>query len=245
MRIALIGYGRMGRMINSLIKEGGRHEVSLIVDPLSGISRLESRMLEGVDAAIDFSASGAVPGNIRCYAEAGCPAVIGTTGWDKGALDGLEDRVRIIHSGNFSIGVSLFLRIVSEAASMMDAFDQYDAAVIETHHSAKADHPSGTALMIASRLIEGLGRKTHAEIGCPEGRIPADALQISSVRVGSVPGTHSVIFDSPVDTIELRHAARSRAGFAAGAIRAAEWICRQDNGIYTMDDFMADTAGGR
>ena len=245
MKIALVGYGRMGKMVHSLINETGEHEVALIVDPLGNVGKLESSMLAGIDVAVDFSSSEAVPENIRCYAAAGCPAVIGTTGWDHSLLDGAKGAVRIIHSGNFSIGVLVFLRIVSEASKLIDAFDQYDAAVVEAHHSAKADHPSGTALMIASNIIGNLGRKKQIGIGCPDGRIADDVLEISSVRVGSVPGTHSVIFDSDADTIELKHTARSRSGFAAGAIKAAEWITGQENGIYTMDDFMADILGGR
>ena len=99
--------------------------------------------------------------------------------------------------------------------------------------------------MIASNIIGNLGRKKQIGIGCPDGRIADDVLEISSVRVGSAPGTHTVIFDSDADTIELKHTARSRSGFAAGAIKAAEWIIGQENGIYTMDDFMADILGGR
>ena len=245
MRFALIGYGRMGKMVHSLINEGGEHEVALIVDPLGDVGKLESSMLAGIDVAVDFSSSEAVPGNIECYAEAGCPAVIGTTGWDDSLLSRISGDMKIIYSGNFSIGVLVFLRIVSEASKLIDAFDQYDAAVVETHHRAKADHPSGTALMIASGIIENLSRKKSIGIGCPDGRIADDVLEISSVRVGSVPGTHAVFFDSAVDTIELRHTARSRSGFASGAIKAAEWIIRKDNGIYKMDDFITDILGGR
>ena len=109
----------------------------------------------------------------------------------------------------------------------------------------QADHPSGTALMIASKLLETIDRKKRIEIGCPEGRIAEDALEVSSLRVGSVPGTHTAVFDSAVDTIGVTHTARSRAGFASGAIKAAEWLSGKDNGIYTMDDYMADTLGGR
>ena len=105
MRFALIGYGRMGKMVHSLINEGGEHEVALIVDPLGDVGKLESSMLAGIDVAVDFSSSEAVPGNIECYAEAGCPAVIGTTGWDHSILDGAKGDVRIIHSGNFHFAV--------------------------------------------------------------------------------------------------------------------------------------------
>ena len=135
--------------------------------------------------------------------------------------------------------------IVAEAGRLIDAFDQYDVAVTEIHHRGKADHPSGTALMIASKLLETIDRKKRIEIGCPEGRIAEDALEVSSLRVGSVPGTHTAVFDSAVDTIEITHTARSRAGFASGAIKAAEWLSGKDNGVYTMDDYMADTLGGR
>ena len=249
MDIAIVGYGRMGRMIHSVINEKGRDKVSLIVDPFSGSEgvekNLDASLLRGVDVAIDFSAASAVADNIECYAEAGCPAVIGTTGWDKSVLDDIDpSKCRIIHSGNFSIGVAMFLSIVSEAARLADIFSDYDISLMEIHHRMKADHPSGTALMAAERILSGTRRKTHILTDCPDGRIGDDALLVSSIRTGSEPGTHTMIMDSTADTIEITHRARSREGFARGAVMAAEWLTAKVNGIYTMDDLISDITGG-
>ncbi len=250
MKVAIVGYGRMGQMVHSLIEGSGVHEAVSIVDPSSSSGRVTSlsltdAVLSRADVAIDFSVPSAVRSNAAVYARTGTPAVIGTTGWgsDLSAID--ASRVRIIHSGNFSIGVALFLSLVSEAARLFDPFDQYDLSVSEIHHRMKADAPSGTALMIADRLLKGLGRKDHLVIGNPDGVIAENGLEVSSMRVGSEPGTHTVTIDGESDTITLTHRARSREGFARGAIRAAEWLLRQDNGIYTMDDFISDMLGGR
>ena len=250
MKIAIVGYGRMGQMVHSLIEGGHVHEAVAIIDPSSSSGRVTSlsltdAVLSKADVAIDFSASSAVLSNAAVYARTGTPAVIGTTGWggDLSSIGG--EHVRIIHSGNFSIGVALFLSLVSEAARLFDPFDQYDISVSEIHHRMKADAPSGTALMIADRLLEGLGRKDHLVIGNPDGVIAPDGLEVSSMRVGSEPGTHTVTIDGDADTITLTHRARSREGFARGAIRAAEWLIGKDDGIYTMDDFINDMLGGR
>ena len=250
MKVAIVGYGRMGQMVHSLIEGSGVHEAVSIVDPSSSSGRVTSlsltdAVLSRADVAIDFSVPSAVRSNVAVYAHTGTPAVIGTTGWgsDLSAID--ASGVRIIHSGNFSIGVALFLSLVSEAARLFDPFDQYDLSVSEIHHRMKADAPSGTALMIADRLLKGLGRKDHLVIGNPDGVIAESGLEVSSMRVGSEPGTHTVTIDGESDTITLTHRARSREGFARGAIRAAEWLLRQDNGIYTMDDFISDMLGGR
>ena len=245
MKIALIGYGRMGKIVEKLIEDSGEHEIVLIVDPLLPTGKLESGMLTEADVAIDFSSSSAVLDNLEIYAETGCPTVIGTTGWDKSVLSQIEGKTKIIYSGNFSIGVAIYLQIVSNAARLIDVFDQYDVAVVESHHTGKADHPSGTALMIASRLIDAIDRKKRIVTGCPDGRIAEDVIEISSVRVGSEPGTHTLIMDGGADTIEITHKARSREGFASGAIMAAEWIVNRNNGIYTLDDFIQDISGGR
>ena len=154
-------------------------------------------------------------------------------------------KARFIYSGNFSIGVQLFLALVSQAGRIINRIDSYDVAVSETHHREKADSPSGTALMTASKLLGAIDRKKGLQIGNPEGRIEKDMISISSSRVGYVPGIHTVTIDGPADTIEITHTARSREGFAEGAVRAARWIAGKPAGIYTMDDFVADLIGGR
>ncbi len=253
MKVAIVGYGRMGRMIRSLIEQSEEDEVSAIIDPVSAedatASTASYSSLDSSDVAIDFSAAEAIEQNIRIYAETGIPAVIGTTGW----YDRLEDirrqidmsKARFIYSGNFSIGVQLFLSLVSQAGRIINRIDSYDVAVSETHHREKADSPSGTALMTASKLLGAIDRKKGLQIGNPEGRIEKDMISISSSRVGYVPGIHTVTIDGPADTIEITHTARSREGFAEGAVRAARWIAGKPAGIYTMDDFVADLIGGR
>lgn len=246
MRIAISGYGRMGKMIEEEIRKSGDHEISLIHDPFSDDSRVLRKLtpedLRNSDAVIDFTSPEAVPGNIEIYKEAGIPAVIGTTGW----LDRLpqitnENSWRMIYSGNFSMGVSAMLMLIKRAGEIFSSLPSYDAAIREVHHRAKKDAPSGTALMIADALMSKLQRKKTIVQHIPEHN---EELLISSERVGYVPGIHSVIFDSPADTIEITHTARSREGFASGAVKAAEWIVNQENGIYTMDDFISSLSGG-
>ena len=234
MRIAIVGYGRMGKLIRSMIESSGDDEVTAVIDPVAGegvtAGSVSEETLGHADAVIDFSSAQAVQDNIALYSAIGIPTVIGTTGWyDKlPAIREMIDgkKARIIYSGNFSIGVQIFLHLVSEAGKLIDGIESYDVAVTEIHHREKADSPSGTALMAAERILGTVRRKC--------------ALQI-----GSVPGVHTVMLDSPADTIEITHTARSREGFAEGAIRAARWVAEQEPGIYTMDDFVSDLIGGR
>ena len=249
MKIAIVGFGRMGQMVHTVISESRVHETAAIVDPHSSSPlvtalALDESVLSHADAVIDFSVSEAAEKNAAFYASAGIPAVIGTTGWS-GKLNSCPDKARMIISGNFSIGVAMFLLLTSEAARLVDAFDSFDVSVSEVHHRMKADAPSGTALMIADRLLKGIERKKELVIGNPEGRIAEDAINISSVRVGSEPGTHTITIDGDADTITLTHRARSREGFARGAVKAAEWLVEKPCGIYTMDDFIRDMLGGR
>ena len=253
MRIAIVGYGRMGKLIRSMIESSGDDEVTAVIDPVAGegvtAGSVSEETLGHADAVIDFSSAQSVQDNIALYSAIGIPAVIGTTGWyDKlpairGRIDG--KKARIIYSGNFSIGVQIFLHLVSEAGKLIDGIESYDVAVTEIHHREKADSPSGTALMAAERILGTVRRKKALQIGNPEGKIAKDHLSVSSSRIGSGPGMHTVMLDSPADTIEITHTARSREGFAEGAIRAARWVVKQEPGIYTMDDFVSDLIGGR
>lgn len=253
MRIAIVGFGRMGRMVYGKIVESGVHAISAVIDPYAAGPKITSRELTAAalassDAAIDFTAPEKALENIGIYAEASIPVAIGTTGWyermDEAKAIVERTGARIICSANFSIGVSIFLQLVSEAGRLIDKAGGYDAAIEEIHHRGKADAPSGTALMAAERLISAMHAKTGIIRGNPEGRIPDDRIGISSLRVGHVPGTHTVTLDGEDDTIEIRHTARSRSGFASGAIKAAEWIACQEPGLYTMDDFTSALQGG-
>ncbi len=248
MDIAIVGYGKMGRMVRAAALDAG-HRIAAIVDPLGGEGVFkEIGALDGVgfDVVIDFSHPSAAVGNILRYAEKGYPAVIGTTGWldRKDEILGRIDTsaCSIIHSGNFSIGVAIMLETVSHLSELLAKAGIYDVAIDEVHHRAKADCPSGTALMIADRVLSSFPGKEKLVVGCPEGRMEPGELQISCRRVGSVPGIHSLVADSSVDTITLTHSARSREGFALGAVKAAEWIVGR-KGFFGMDDFIKDFLG--
>jgi 4-hydroxy-tetrahydrodipicolinate reductase len=206
MKLAIIGYGKMGRMIDQLAPEYG-FEVCARRD----VDRLES--IAGADAAIEFSTPHAAIGNIGLAAAVQVPVVVGTTGW----LEQLEQARTLIekHDGamvwspNFSIGVNVFTRLVSEAARLLKDEAAYGAWAWEIHHSTKKDAPSGTLL----KLVEAMKSAGYTR-----------GIDVSSNRAGGHPGTHEIGFDSAADTITLRHTARSREGFARGALKAAQWI---------------------
>ena len=253
MRVAIVGYGRMGHMVYDAIQEMRDASVTAVIDPWSPgkevtALRVDEDSLKDADVVIDFSVAASVAGNALFYARMGIPSVIGTTGWYT-ELEGLEGELRslgarIIYSGNFSIGVAMFLRLAERAGELVDKADSYDIALSEIHHREKADAPSGTLLMLADKILGTVSRKTGTIVGNPDGKIARDALQLVSMRVGSEPGTHTITIDSPEDTIVLGHRARSRAGFAKGAVRAARWIMGKQPGIYTMDDFISDLLEG-
>jgi 4-hydroxy-tetrahydrodipicolinate reductase len=194
-------------------------------------------MLAGVDVCIEFSAPEAVLSNIHAAIEAKCDIVVGTTGWDA-HLPEIRNAVKdsgLLHSSNFSVGMNIFFRIVKRAAELMNNADGYDPYIHEIHHRQKVDSPSGTALTLAGILVDGMDRKKQILAKPPEGKISPQMLHVSSTRVGTVSGTHTVGFDSEGDFIELRHVAKNRRGFALGALTAARWLHGR-KGVYTMDD---------
>ena len=240
MNIALIGYGKMGKEVEHAAKTRGLTVSKVFdIDNNTGALGLTGESLKGVDVCIEFSSPGAVFDNIEAVAECGKNIVVGTTGWyDK--LDGVkklvkENKIGFLYSPNFSLGVNIFAQVVSHAAHLMDRYTEYDAAVMESHHRGKVDSPSGTALTIAASVLQGMKRKTEILSGNPHGQIKPHQLHVASTRVGCVTGTHAVVFDSEADSIELVHTAKSRAGFALGAVVAAEWL-RGKKGFYTMRD---------
>ena len=213
MKLALIGYGAMGKLVANLASAAG-DEIGLTVtsrDASQDAAQLASA-LHGHDVIIDFSVSSAVLRNIEACARAGVPLVEGTTGWtnDEAEVQRMvaERKGALVYGANFSIGVNVFYRIVSHAARLMSSLGQYQTFMEEEHHSRKRDAPSGTALKLKDLIAEHI--KTE--------------IPIASVRAGYIPGTHQVGFDSPADQIRLTHLARSREGFAAGALLAARWI---------------------
>lgn len=251
MRMAIVGFGRMGHVVRELaLREG--HEVVAIIDPhVQGpevtAKDVDAKAIEGAEAVIEFSVPEGIEDRIRCYAETRIPAVIATTGWyDR--MDSIRDSLKegscsIIWSGNFAIGVHLFFSIVRHAARVMDKFPSYDPVVQELFHAGKGDSPSGTSLMLGNILLEELSGKDRLESARLDRKRKDSEIHLSAARGGSNPGTHTLIFDSPVDSIEITHRARSREGFAAGALQAASWIADGKKGFFSIDDMMADLTG--
>lgn len=224
MKLALIGFGAMGKLVANLATAAGDGIGATLTssDTSHDVAALAA-LLHGHDAAIDFSAGSAVLKNIEACARACVPLVEGTTGWH-----GHEAEARrlvahhdgaLVYGANFSIGVNVFYRLVSHAAKLMANLDQYEVFMEEEHHSRKRDAPSGTALKLRDLLAEHISSE----------------IPIASVRAGHIPGTHRVGFDSAADQIVLTHMARSREGFAAGALLAARWIVGR-KGIYEFSD---------
>ena len=233
MKIALIGHGAMGRLIRTLAEEKN-HEISVVIDDTeAGLSAAElADKLRGVDVAIDFTIAEAVQRNVEACVLAGVPLVEGTTGWNDQRSE-IERHVReglgaMVFGANFSIGVNLFYRIADFASELFAKFPEYEAFIEEQHHSRKKDAPSGTALKLKDIVAK---------------HIDAD-FSVSATRAGNIPGTHRVGFDGPADQILLEHTARSREGFAAGAILAAEWIVGK-SGFYEFGDIMDEICQNR
>jgi 4-hydroxy-tetrahydrodipicolinate reductase len=254
MRIALVGYGKMGHMIAAAAKARGHQvvcTVDLFAEDASCVTQDPAVMVEAIvsskaEGIIEFSHPASVMGNIRAILPTRIPLVVGTTGWKDNLAEVTElvelNKTTLFHAANYSVGVNLFYKIVAEASRLISEFDQYDVAMFESHHNQKADSPSGTALDIAARILSGMKGKTKIVTDAFDRKPEKDELHVASVRVGSVPGTHTVWFDSPADTIELTHTARNREGFALGAVRAVEWLSAPDSGgtpkrgVYTMQD---------
>jgi len=239
MKIAIVGYGKMGHMIETAAKSMG-HDVVATIDIFAkdatnlvpagdGNAVAEAVKNSGAEGVIEFSHPTAVVGNLSALVPLGIPVVCGTTGWEKseGEIASVcknTDGV-VMRSSNFSIGVNMFYKIVEKAARLMAEYSEYDVAVWEAHHNQKADSPSGTALEVARRVMSGNKSKTEMVIDAFHERPKANELHVSSTRIGSVPGTHTVFFDSSADSIELTHRARSREGFARGSVVALEKLC--------------------
>jgi 4-hydroxy-tetrahydrodipicolinate reductase len=233
MKIAIIGYGKMGHEIEALAREQG----DVIAGTYDIDDPIRPEMLAGADMCIEFSTPEAVLSNIRTAIEAKRDIVVGTTGW-YAHLPEIRNAVKdsgVLYSSNFSVGMNIFFRLVKRAAELMNNAPGYDPYIHEIHHRQKVDSPSGTALTLAGILVKGMDRKKEILAKPPDGKIAPDMLHVSSTRAGTASGTHTVGFDSDADLIELTHVARNRRGFALGALTAARWL-RGRKGIYTMDD---------
>lgn len=227
MKIAIVGYGKMGRMIERVAEDRGI-AVAAKLDEFNNANYegITAGNFSGVDVAIEFSTPHTVVHNIERIAGLGVNLVIGTTGWQD-QMTHVKDivekcRVGLVWSPNYSVGVNAFFRIVSAAAKLLSAEPEYEAWAWEIHHSAKKDAPSGTLLKLVDEMWNaGYARK----------------VDVSSSRAGAIAGTHEIGFDSPADTITLRHTARSREGFALGAVKAAEWVAGK-TGFYEFGDIL-------
>jgi 4-hydroxy-tetrahydrodipicolinate reductase len=241
MKIALLGYGKMGQIIEHFAVERG-HEIVLKIS-LQNQAELTTANLSKADVAIDFSAPNAALNNIYACFEANLPIVVGTTGW-YGQLQEVKNQClasnnTLLYGSNFSIGVNLFFHVNKVLAKLMNNFPAYEVQVEEIHHTQKLDAPSGTAMTIAEEIIDNLDRKKEwvNELGDTpfEEVLKSDQLLIASQRIENVPGTHTVVYSSEVDEIEIKHTAHSRAGFALGAVIAAEWL-EQKQGFFNIAD---------
>ncbi len=241
MNIALLGYGKMGQIIERFALERG-HDIVLKI----GIENLEDLTIQNLqlaDVAIDFSAPDAAVDNIyKCF-EAKLPVIVGTTGW-YGSLqqiknDCLNSNNALLYGSNFSVGVNLFFHLNKVLARLMNNYPAYDVQVEEIHHTQKLDSPSGTAMTIAEDIIDAVDRKSEWVNEVVGTAIPDafknEQLLIESHRIENVPGTHTVVYSSEVDEIEIKHTAHSRAGFALGAVIAAEWL-ENKQGFYSVAD---------
>lgn len=236
MNIALIGYGKMGKIIERIALERG-HTIVCIID-VDNTDDFESDAFRSADVCIEFTAPHVAMSNVRRAFDAGVPVVCGTTGW----LDDVSElRNEIIARGktlflssNFSIGVNIFLAVSNHLAKLMNQFPNYNVEMTEVHHTQKLDAPSGTAITLAEGILENLDRKTKWS---REHELHPQAMAIKSVREGQVPGIHTIVYDSEVDSISITHDAKTREGFALGAVVAAEFTAGK-KGFLGMKDLL-------
>jgi 4-hydroxy-tetrahydrodipicolinate reductase len=236
-KIAVIGHGKMGHEVEAALRERG-HEA--VIAPRS------ASFPTGCAVGIDFTRAEDVPANVAAALKAGARYIVGTTGW----ADRLEEVRRVVeqsggglvHAANFSVGVNLFYRIVRDAAALLAKFPEYDPYVLERHHRQKKDAPSGTAKVLAG-IVSSAGGQRPKPASTLEGALPDDSFHVVAVRAGGIVGEHTVAFDSGGDEIVLEHRARTRRGFALGAVLAAEWISTR-TGFYSFDAVLEDLARG-
>lgn len=243
MKIAILGYGKMGRIIEQIALDR-KHEIVLKIEA-DNRHELTIENLQKADVAIEFSTPGTVLDHIDACFKAKVPVIVGTTGW-YGHLQRLKNECEsngntMLYASNFSVGVNIFFHVNKVLAKLMNQYPYYDVQVEEIHHTQKLDAPSGTAITIAEGIVEELdAKKEWVNIltdgaGSPEDTIKADQLLIESLRIENVPGTHTVVYDSEVDSIEFKHTAHNRNGFALGAVLAAEWV-QGKKGFYSAKD---------
>ncbi len=240
MKIALIGYGKMGHIIEHIALERG-HEIVSKVD-VDNQEEFESKAFASADVAIEFSIPTKAVENYRKAWAVGVPVVSGTTGWNS-VLPELKEEIAekgytLFWASNFSLGVNLFFELNKRLATMMNRYANYDVAMTEIHHTEKKDAPSGTAITLAEGILENLDRKSEWRLVEALQSVVDSQLPIEALREGKVPGTHIVKYESSVDSISIIHEAKSREGFALGAVVAAEFLVGKPAGFYSMSDLM-------
>ena len=236
MNIALIGYGKMGHAIEAIALQRG-HTIGLKISS-SNRYQLDAAHMQGIDVAIEFTNPEAAKTNVLDCLNTGTPVVCGSTGWNE-ELPEVFARVQelngaFLHASNFSIGVNIFFEVNKQLAKLMNSQLEYEISVEETHHIHKKDAPSGTAITLATQILEEIDRKKTWALNFMNN---ADILPIVAHRVDNVPGTHHVKYSSPIDDIEIIHTAHNRDGFALGAVLAAEFLAGK-KGVYTMRDVL-------
>ena len=236
MKIALIGYGKMGKAIDALAVSAG-HEVSFRITS-ANVDEIEQIEKSNTDVVIEFTTPSTVVANIKRIISKDLPIVVGTTAWEDQKTEVINfvnnHKGAMISASNFSIGVNLFWSMNKKLASLMNEYPQYDVSMMEAHHLAKLDSPSGTAVTTANQIIENIDSKSTWKES-HEGS--SEELLINAIRQPEVKGTHLVKYTSNVDEIELKHLAKSRDGFAKGALIAAEWLIGKD-GVFGMDEVL-------
>ena len=243
MKIALLGYGKMGKIIEKIATDR-KHEIVLKINSENS-KELTVENLQKADVVIEFTAPSLALANISKCFEAGVPVVVGTTGWHN-SIEAIKQQCEagnnaLLYATNFSVGVNIFFYVNKVLARLMNNYPYYEVQVEEIHHTQKADSPSGTAITIAEGIIENMDAKNNwsnvlvADENSNDDQMKSGELLIESYRMDSVPGTHTVIYDSEVDSIEFKHTAHNRNGFALGAVLAAEWL-KDKKGFYSVND---------
>lgn len=242
MKIALIGYGKMGHAIERVAVSRG-HEITARVD-VGSADTIDSDGVRGADVAIEFTAPDAAFDNLTQLIDEGVPTVSGTTGWHSRLAEmrrKVEDtpEAKLFWASNYSIGVNVLFELSRRVARVMNLFPQYEPSIHEVHHVHKLDHPSGTAVSLAQDIVARTER-----IGEWSEEYRPGTLAVSHQRVGETPGTHTVTWDSPVDSLQLIHTSKSRDALALGAVIAAEWLAKAPAGFHGMEALMQDVVRG-
>lgn len=233
MKVAIIGYGKMGKAIEQILLERGHEVVAKF-----GAGGIDSGELKKADVAIEFTQPEAAFGNLAQCFDSVVPVVTGTTGWLAHYNEAVElcnaQKGALLYASNFSLGVNLFFELNQRLAKIMNNHTDYSVSIDETHHTEKKDAPSGTAITIAEQIEEGLDRKDGWTMDDPHGK---SQIYVKAHRIENIPGTHIVTYQSDIDSIEIKHIAHNRKGFALGAVLAAEFLMGKQ-GVYTMKDVL-------